>query len=370
MRTKPAEYRALDAYRFLAAAAVVVGHFDDGFRLGLDRLSPLAVRFGLFVDFFFILSGFVIALNYQGRITSAASYGDFIWRRLARLWPLHMVVLAFFGSLGLFGHLVNYQFNYPEAFRLSGLPWNVVLMHAWGPVWHMSYNVASWSISAELFVYLLFPLFAWQARRLPLPVNLGLVVLFVAVMALLRHQAGLLPWYQATYDLGMLRAVPSFLLGVLIHRHIQNSPATSPAGWQFSWPVAHGIFIAALLAMHLNLPAELVIALFGLFVFAAARAEQAVPDTILTRPLFNRLGQASYGLYMVHMPLMTCGIFIIRRTTGYDGGWGIVFAAGTFVLSLALALALYRWLEHPARVRLNAASPFQPQGKTLATVTH
>jgi peptidoglycan/LPS O-acetylase OafA/YrhL len=365
MRTTPAEFRALDAYRFLAAAAVVAGHFDDGFKLGLAQVTPLATRFGLFVDFFFILSGFVIALNYQGRITSPAAYGDFIWRRLARLWPLHLVVLAFFGSLGLAGHLVNYQFNYPEAFRLSGLPWNMALLHAWGPVWHMSYNVASWSISAELFVYLLFPLFAWQARRLPLPVNLGLVVLFVIVMAMLRHQAGLLPWYQATYDLGMLRAVPSFLLGVLIHQQIQ----AQPQGRRISWPVAHCIFIAALLAMHLNLPAELVIVLFGLFVFAAARAEQATPDTILTRPLFNRLGQSSYGLYMMHMPLMTCGIFLIRRTTGYEGHWGIVFAIATFVLSLSLALLLYRWLEHPLRVRLNAASPFaaQRQGRTSVT---
>jgi peptidoglycan/LPS O-acetylase OafA/YrhL len=240
-----------------------------------------------------------------------------------------------------------------------------MLLQAWGPVWHESFNVPAWSISAEFFVYLLFPLFAWQARCWPLAVNLGLIMLFTGLMALLRHQAGLLPWYQATYDLGMLRAVPSFLLGVLIHRWIE----VRPQGWRIGWPVAHGIFIAALLAIHLGLPAELVILLFGLFVLAAARAEQAAPDTALTRGLFNRLGQTSYGLYMIHMPLMTCGIFIIRRTTGYDGYRGIVFAIGTFALALALALVLYRRFEHPLRVRLNAASPFAAQrpGKTSVT---
>ena len=72
---------------------------------------------------------------------------------------------------------------------------------------------------------------------------------------------------------------------------------------------------------------------------------------------------------MIHMPLMTCGIFIIRRTTGYDGPWGLVFAIGTFALALTLALVLYRRLEHPLRVRLNAASPFAAQrhGKTSVT---
>lgn len=356
MRVATHEYRALDAYRFLAAALVAVGHFDDGFQLGLERFSPLAVRFGLFVDFFFILSGFVIGLNYQGRITSASSYGDFIWRRLARLWPLHLLVLVFFGSLGLAGHMVGYVFNYPETFALQGFPWNIVLMQAWGPVWHQSFNVASWSISAEFFVYLLFPLFAWQARRLPLAVNLALIVGFVAAMIWLRSSAGLRPWYQATYDLGMLRAVPSFLLGVLIQWHVtrlQPSPA-----WA-RWPLAHAVFGLALAAIHFNLPSEIVIVLFGVFVVVAVLAEQSREPTLLSGPRAQFLGQMSYGLYMVHMPLMTCSMFVIRKTTGYGGYWGFAFAIFTFALALGIAALLYHHLENPLRQWLNARSPFR-----------
>lgn len=355
MRQPTLEYRALDAYRFLAAAAVAVGHFDDAFRLGLERFSPLAVRFGLFVDFFFILSGFVIALNYQGRITGAAAYADFIWRRLARLWPLHIVVLAFLCLAALVAHLAGYSFSKPETYQVSDLPWNILLLQAWGLVGHETFNVPAWSISAEFFVYLLFPLFAWQARRLPLLVNFALIILFVLGMARLRTRFGLLPWHQATYDLGMLRAVPAFLLGVLVHGQVGRWQGRIRVGW----PLAHAIFGLALLAIHLDLAAEPVIALFTVFVFSAALAEQARPDTLLTQPLFNRLGHASYGLYMVHMPLMTCAIFVIRRTTGYDGWWGYVFAVTTFALSLGLALFLYRRLEHPLRVRLNRMSPFR-----------
>jgi peptidoglycan/LPS O-acetylase OafA/YrhL len=349
------DYRALDAFRFLAAAMVAVGHFNDGFRLGLEAYSPIALRFGLFVDFFFILSGFVIALNYTGRIANRSDYGDFLWRRVARLWPLHLAVLLFFGGLGLVGHLSGYQFNNPETMSLSGLPWNLLLLHAWGPVWHQSFNVASWSISAEMFVYALFPLMAWQARRWPLFANLALVAGLVVLMAVSRDAAGLRPWYQATYDLGALRAVPSFLLGVIIHR------AVSSGGFalRVTWPMAHGVFAAALLAMHAYAPAEAVIALFGLFVFAAVKAEETQPDTWLSGPACRDLGQASYALYMVHMPMMTCGMVIARRTTGLGGVSGWAFAMVILAVAVLLALWLYKGFEDPWRRRLNGLSPFR-----------
>ncbi len=349
------DYRALDAFRFLAAALVAVGHFNDGFRLGLEAYTPLALRFGLFVDFFFILSGFVIALNYDGRIGNRAQYGDFLWRRFARLWPLHLAVLAFFGALGLVGHLFSYPFNNPETMNLSGLPWNLLLLHAWGPVWHQSFNVASWSISAEMFVYALFPVLAWQARRWPLVANLVVVATIVLLLTLTRNASGLRPWYQATYDLGAFRAVPSFLLGVIIHR------ATVGGGYplRITWAMAHGVFVAALFAMHFGAPAEGVIALFGLFVFAAAKAEDAQPDTWLAGPVCRDFGQASYALYMVHMPMMTCGMVIARRTTGLGGISGWLFATVILAVAVLLALWLYKGFEDPWRRRLNGVSPFR-----------
>jgi peptidoglycan/LPS O-acetylase OafA/YrhL len=354
-QTPASKYRALDAYRFLAAAMVAIGHLNEGFKLGLETLSPIFSRFGLFVDFFFILSGFVIALNYADRLNDRAQYGDFLWRRISRLWPLHLAVLVFFGAIGLLGHFTGYRFNYPETFALSGLPWNLLLLHAWGTVWHQSFNVASWSISAEFLVYILFPLMVWQVRRRPVVLNLLIVVGLIGLMIAGRNAFGLRPWYQATHDLGALRAIPSFLLGVIIHR----AALTSLSKLSLSWPTAHGLFVISLLALHIQAPAELVIALFGIFIVTAIKAEEAQPNTILAGNLGRELGSASYALYMVHMPLMTCGMVIARKTTGLSGLSGWAFATVILCAAVPLSVWLYKNFEDPWRKRINALSPFR-----------
>jgi peptidoglycan/LPS O-acetylase OafA/YrhL len=369
------EYHALDGYRFLAAALVAIGHFNMGFQLGIEKLTPLADRFSLFVDFFFILSGFVIALNYSSKITSLAAYGDYIWRRFARLWPLHVAVLIFFGSVGLIGVLAGHNFNHPDAIKPSAVPWNLMLLHAWGPVWHESFNVASWSISAEMFVYALFPLMAWQVnswqvssgkgRWLPYIISLTLIITFVVILVTVRNWAGLRPWNQATYDLGALRAVPTFMLGVVIHRF-----AKQETGMQWvNWPMAHGLFVTALILTHFYAPAELVIATFGLFILAAIKAEENESNTWLSGEICQNFGQASYALYMVHMPMMTCGMLIARRTTGLGGWGGWAFATVILLCALVLALWLFKGFEDPSRRKLNALSPFTAKRESRKILT-
>ena len=78
-------FRILDSYRFIAASLVCVYHFNKANILGLATLSPLFENIRLMVDFFFVLSGFVIAKTYLPKVHDAASYGRFMWRRFARL---------------------------------------------------------------------------------------------------------------------------------------------------------------------------------------------------------------------------------------------------------------------------------------------
>src|SRR6201999_2420569 len=92
----PRQFRALDGWRGVGALFVALHHFPArGFvyHLSLVRHS------WMFVDFFFVLSGFVIAFAYGGRLQKRDTLWPFAVRRFFRLWPLHVVVLVGFVAL-------------------------------------------------------------------------------------------------------------------------------------------------------------------------------------------------------------------------------------------------------------------------------
>src|SRR5258708_30521415 len=135
----PAErFVQLDALRFFFAVIVVLVH-TIGFKLTL-------IHGGFAVDFFFILSGFVLSHALICRPVPAA---EFAWARLARLYPLHLVTLAWLVCL-LAGMLAN-----PPSHLLASLGLNLVLLQgAWG-LDAKAWNFPSWSISVEFLVNLL-----------------------------------------------------------------------------------------------------------------------------------------------------------------------------------------------------------------------
>src|SRR5262249_48688850 len=123
------------------------------------------------VDFFFVLSGFIITHVYLANLAhpTAAATRVFLWHRFVRIYPVHVAVLAGLMVLLAIGRVAGIPLNNPEDWSSADLLWNLTLLHAWGFVDHPSWNVPSWSISAEWFAYLLFPLLApalmWLSDR-------------------------------------------------------------------------------------------------------------------------------------------------------------------------------------------------------------
>jgi peptidoglycan/LPS O-acetylase OafA/YrhL len=288
-------YRILDSYRFIAASLICLYHFNKADVLGLQGVSPAFLNIQLMVDFFFCLSGFVIAKTYLGRIHDSASYGMFLWKRFARLYPLHLVTLG----VGVLGGMVVgagglQPGTNPEVFSAKAILANLTLTHSLGVTSYGSFNIPSWSISAEMCVYALFPLMALAVTRLPALANLALIIGYVAVTIAVREHYGMRDWTLAWYDGGALRAVPTFYAGVLIARLTAN-------GWRaFSPPIwlAHGAFALAFLPMHMGWRDELALICFALTVLFAAAAEQNGRTSRLQAPRFVHLGDASYSLYM------------------------------------------------------------------------
>ncbi|MDE2577706.1 MAG: acyltransferase [Hyphomicrobiales bacterium] len=352
-------YLALDGYRFIAAGLVALHHYDLDFRLGLDRLSPIFGRLPLMVDFFFLLSGFVIATSYAERMANGADYGHFLKARLARLYPLHLLTLAAMLCMVGIAVAAGVKINHADMFDLRGLPANLLLLHAWGGLDHLTFVGPSWSISAEWFVYLLAPLFFLAARRLPLFVNVVLLAATVSAMALVRARLGLPHWWDTSYDFGALRAVPTFFAGVLIAMNLHRLQGVAPP-----WGVVHAVFIAALAGLALGAPAEAVIALFGLLTLSAALATRGGALTLMAAPAITRAGNASYAFYLTQSVVATPVLAVLRKT-GLLGA-PVAFAGALFCLlaTYALSLFLYRRFEKPAQKWILALGAGSPAAKT------
>jgi len=165
-RTKaPQRLYALTSLRFLAAAVVVLHHSLGGF-IGVYTGVEWRVPVGHAVSFFFVLSGFILAYVYPS-LDDKRDVGRFFRARFARIWPLHVATLLLVIALlpDWFKGLAGGSFI---GIFLSPIFWvNALLVHAWIPVreYFWSYNAVSWAVSAELALYLCFPLLLYNWKR-------------------------------------------------------------------------------------------------------------------------------------------------------------------------------------------------------------
>src|ERR1700744_3912521 len=140
---------ALDAFRGICALLVALFHFPI---IGWTHAIPLVTHGWLFVDFFFVLSGFVIATAYEGRLQGDHALSRFLLRRFGRLWPLHVSILAIFvaiaGAEGVLGA--------DERHSIPAIWTNLALLQGLGVEPNLTWNDPSWSISVEWTLYLIF----------------------------------------------------------------------------------------------------------------------------------------------------------------------------------------------------------------------
>ena len=146
---------ALTGLRAIAALAVFAHHFMGIMDCRVIK-GPIG---GIAVSFFFVLSGFILVYVYKDRLNKTA-IPKFYFTRFARIWPLHAVCLLWIASMAS-GYLPATEWPW-----LRGMShWS--LLQAWYPAnnWVCCYNGVAWSISAEAFFYLMFPLLLLGTAR-------------------------------------------------------------------------------------------------------------------------------------------------------------------------------------------------------------
>ena len=154
------------------AALIVVGYhlrFGADDLLAAEEATRLFERGYLWVDLFFILSGFVLCYVYEPKGLPTISHVSRFYRaRLARVWPLHALTLAVLVTFSLATiYYARMTASPGSAYESdwSALLGNILLVHAWGIFSQSSWNIPAWSISAEVFAYLWFPAFLLMFRN-------------------------------------------------------------------------------------------------------------------------------------------------------------------------------------------------------------
>jgi peptidoglycan/LPS O-acetylase OafA/YrhL len=336
---------AFTGLRGVAALWVVAYHFREALIGSVPRLAESAIGVGyLAVDMFFILSGFVITLNY-GKMFGELSLGNakiFVLARFARLYPVHLFMSLVYLlnplTILLFSTSKDLGARYGAGYYLLSL----LLMQNWGLTTETEWNIPAWSISTEWFAYLMFPaLLAGSAIRRETP-----AVLVAAVIALMVALFGLFIAAGAASigadipRLGLPRCLLEFMAGIgLCRLYLATRAPTVRAQTGLLATASAGAIATALFGLpdFLFLPAA-----FCLVVLSLAGESSVVCRLLSSGPLLF-LGEISYSLYMVH--------YFVRDWVKFAAGDnpGALTFLFYVVLAIAAGFVLNGLVEKPGR---------------------
>lgn len=210
----------LDALRFLAALFIVLYHVAERAPVSLFSLSPAFGRGYLATDFFLMLSGYVLARAYGPRVASEdVDTLGFLKRRLQRIWPSHLAMLALFVAFFVGTSALGLAPQNPQWFQWDQLPSQVFLVQAWFAPGTSGWNIPTWTLSALVVAYALFPT-VWRkvaVTKRPLQLLAMGVCLWVAIDFAAFDLLGV-HGYQLPLRFGLIRGVPLFMIGVLVAR--------------------------------------------------------------------------------------------------------------------------------------------------------
>ena len=367
----------LTGLRFIAAMAIFVLHARSHDLIPDFILSTFDLSKS--VSLFFVLSGFVISYAYSHRSTS---FVDFMRARLARIWPA--AVLSIFFVLFLLPRTLYLPAPDVSWSTLTILLISLLGLQAWIPIpaFFFSFNAVLWSISVELFFYACFPFI----RKVSVA---GLLVFSTLLILSILSVASAVAYFQypsfsvSTHNnivwqgliyINPVSRLPEFILGIIGSRMFYSNPffnlygiCNRKSSYRLKFLSKILSTIAIILFIYLifhgcnfglSVPVQLVVnrtlsSIFSLFLIIAIVACQGPLVQFLERPIMVTLGQASYGMYLYHQPLM-----IRAAQAGGIKFAGIQILPSEFIAvlvwTLIVSMVSYRFFEEPMNTFLRA----------------
>ncbi|TYL93563.1 acyltransferase [Bradyrhizobium rifense] len=365
----------LDSIRGIAAVTVVIHHviLMPTFLAAFPNRAWIDCAFfrsgGFLVDLFFVLSGMVMSLSYVQSDFGRFSLRDFMVRRFARVYPLHIVMLfvtLLFRLVRIGLVMAGIIVAVPTVFEVNNAYsffLNVFLLHSLGFVHYLNWNAPSWSISVEFYTYLVFGVVVLIAQRLGslrwlyvLALLLAAASWFTLAVILDKRDLG------AQYDFGLLRCFTSFFLGVLTVKIVSLLPSSIRGAnvyllgaFQLASMVAtvgNVWLVEAYPWISFAAPLTFAVFLGSLLAFPNAAV---VPPMLVARPLVW-LGARSYSIYMVHAFVVLLAEYFVRAlgarpVAALDAVYPGLSTTLNLVVVLAAVLVLsnltFRYIELP-----------------------
>ncbi len=362
-----AEIRPLTGLRGVSAVYVMIFHYTIGLPFSNPATTFIAHGY-LAVDLFFVLSGFVMALQYSRLFAegwSTVNFLRFLGRRIARIYPLYAILMVCAAILAACGLL--------ESSNAVPLPMvfvsNLFMVQSWGLAW--SLDAPSWSISAEWAAYLLFPLLLWPclARNLAVPaLLLCTCALALLLLCLVPVSYGHQPKPNAYLDLhtsdaaiSVLRCIPEFTLGILAFRASGSSLGRRVGATAWTSSTLSTVVVILMARPGTDVA---VVLLFPLLILSLVSDKSPLGRVLSSSPI-KTLGVLSYSIYLVHDLFGGLLEHVHQRVEALGISHAQAYAA---VLGVALTLPCsymtFRFIELPCRRWLQGAFDGKFGGET------
>ena len=328
---------SIDSLRGVCALAVVCYHMNmfSGFvNLNFFKNSDL------FVDFFFVLSGFVISYTYWNRINTIKEIQKFMLSRLIRICPLHIFFLVIFiimESAKLYAYKYqgaffnNLPFDNPNS--LVDILWNLLLLQSWVPdANYNSFNYTSWSISVEFYLYVFYAvvIFLFPTRKK------CSIFLVIALSALFRHYS---IEQQDAYLIRLSNGVFCFSLGALsfLCKDKISDMASKAHAWVWSLMEISLLIIVINIVSNDTNVGNYIFPVLSAVIISIFSVEKGVISFILKMKSLVKIGSLSYSIYMVHPLIIFSYITIFSMLDSKFGFDIVIYTSGVRRFDFGLA---------------------------------
>ena len=368
----------LTPLRGIAALLTVIFHIDLLFGNGGGLLlklqdSKMINKMYLMVDLFFILSGFIMFHVYGTwfeKGVNTADFKKFTIARFARVYPLHLFTLCYtivlFSITGRLGihevpviQIENNIFSiFTNLFLLQSMNF-----HQW-----YSWVHASWSISTEWWMYMLFPFLVIPFSKLG---NLGRIITSaLCVVGYVIITVWLIPLVtfppeipfvkpnpaeltvNVGYQYGFLRCLFGFVFGMMFYKNYQNDFLKKYLSNGYSLLL---MIFGFLICLHFAVPDVFSVLFLPLIILSVAYGSQGI-NQILSTTILQKIGDWSFSIYLVHQPVfysIIAFIFYYKIPLQFDIFTAWLFSFALIGLILLVSYLTYRFIEVPARHWLN-----------------